>query len=281
MPNFGSHPTYPSNGTSLSHPASDMDLEIVALDEKLREEMKRLASINDELLGKRPSSDPELPSLEHFSRNCERDPGPADDPQRAKKEILQLRQRVNELERMLEEAAYQEATWQERLKEYENLLEEKSEVIRDLHLRLQEVQESQQAAPSSAGRSGRDVEDDEIRAMKAELEEARRQLQEDEDTMMRQMREMEMALARDRAELSRQRNEIQRVQADLNREIELAQRDSGLRERLANLQRRDSGPRRVPPEIQQQARQAQNPPSPTPAPETPQVKKSGFWKLFG
>lgn len=281
MPNLGSHPTtFPSHAKSPSHPSSDLDLEIAALDERLREEMHRLAAINDEILGKKKSSDPALPSLEKFSRDCEIHPGSIEDPEHAKREVLLLRQRVHELERMLEESAYQEATWQERLKEYENLLEEKSEVIRDLHLRLQEMQEVQEHQPVASPKRSAAVEDDELRAMKAELLEARRQLEEDEEAMMRQMREMEMALARDRAELSRQRNEIQRVQADLNREIELAQRDSGLRERLAHLNRRqDSGSRKIPAEVQQQARPAQNPPPPTSEPS--QVKKSGFWKLFG
>jgi hypothetical protein len=54
---------------------------------------------------------------------------------------------------------------------------------------------------------------------------------------MQQMRQMEMAMSKDRAELARQRNEIQRLHSELNREIENASRDPGLRERLVALQR--------------------------------------------
>jgi len=69
----------------------------------------------------------------------------------------------------------------------------------------------------------------------ADVEAQRQQLEEDEAALMHQMREMEMALARDRAELARQRTELQRQQADFAREIEIASRDPELRERLAIL----------------------------------------------
>jgi hypothetical protein len=44
-------------------------------------------------------------------------------------------------------------------------------------------------------------------------------------------------MSRDRAELARQRNEVQRLHNELNHEIEIASRDPGLRERLVALQR--------------------------------------------
>ena len=52
------------------------------------------------------------------------------------------------------------------------------------------------------------------------------------------MSNLEMALAKDRAELARQRTELQRQQADFAREIETASRDPQLHERLASLHRR-------------------------------------------
>ena len=117
-------------------------------------------------------------------------------------------------------------------KEYEALLEEKSEVIRGLHLKLQELQEGTRRAP------GEPVpKEEELCQLKDELEDQRRQLQEDEESLMAQMRDMELALSKDRAELARQRQEMQRLQAELNREIEQAGRDSGLRERLASIRR--------------------------------------------
>ncbi len=69
------------------------------------------------------------------------------------------------------------------------------------------------------------------------MQELRRQLEEDEESLMQQMRQMEMAMSKDRAELARQRNEIQRMHNELNHEIEIASRDPGLRERLVALQR--------------------------------------------
>src|SRR5262249_56612934 len=84
----------------------------------------------------------------------------------------------------------------ERKREYEALLEEKSEVIRSLHQKLQEYQERPTAvAPKEA----------ELVALSEQLEQDRRQLQEDEESLMQQMRQMEMTMSRERAELARQR----------------------------------------------------------------------------
>src|SRR5438132_674997 len=117
-----------------------------------------------------------------------------------------------------------------RQRKYEGLLEEKSEVIRDLHRRLHE--QSEKPAATSAPR------EEELIALSEELERERRQLKEDEEALMEQMRQMEVQMSRERAELARQRNELQRLQVDLRRELELASRDATLRDRLAPLQRR-------------------------------------------
>ena len=55
--------------------------------------------------------------------------------------------------------------------------------------------------------------------------------------MMTQMRQMEMTMAKERAGLARQQQEVQRLQADLAREIENSSRDPELRERLHSLRR--------------------------------------------
>ncbi len=149
-------------------------------------------------------------------------------------ENAELRTHVEELERLLAAANGNEG-WAERQREYENLLDEKSEVIRTLHYRIQELEA--QSAAGAATTLTEDLPDAEnLLRLKRDLEEQRLQLQEDEDAMTEQMRQMELALSRDRAELARQRLEIQRLQADLNREIETATRDPGLRDRLASLQ---------------------------------------------
>jgi DNA repair exonuclease SbcCD ATPase subunit len=138
-----------------------------------------------------------------------------------------------------------EQAWNERQREYESLLEEKSEVIRALHLKIQQWQEAASGggAPGAegapqAGPVNNAEEHQKLLQLKRELDAQRHQLAEDEEALMVQMREMEMSMSRERAELARQRNELARIQSDLNRELEMASRDGGLRDRLAALQRR-------------------------------------------
>jgi hypothetical protein len=133
-----------------------------------------------------------------------------------------------------------EAGWIERQREYEALLEEKSEVIRTLHRQLQELRQNPPAAapapPPQAPAPA--AEDSQLASLKEQLDEDRRQLSADEDALMVQMREMEMAMSRERAEVARQRTEVQRLHNDLKHELGQAARNAGLRERLLPLQRR-------------------------------------------
>ncbi|MCI0685133.1 MAG: hypothetical protein L0Y71_23795 [Gemmataceae bacterium] len=157
-----------------------------------------------------------------------------DELRRLRQENNELRTRVAHLERVARAGASGDDLWAERQSEYEKLLDEKSEVIRTLHLQVQELR----AAGPAASAPTPEVRDASIERQRLELEEQRRQLQGDEASMMEQMRGMELALAKDRAELARQRTELQRHQTDFAREIEMAGRDPQLRERLAGLQRR-------------------------------------------
>jgi hypothetical protein len=108
------------------------------------------------------------------------------------------------------------------------LVEEKSEVIRGLHQKIQEAQQAQESAigvesapAGGASCSGTRLgQAEEILRLKRELEQQRRQLEQDEQDMMTQMRQMEMTMAKERAGLARQQQEVQRLQADLAREIE-------------------------------------------------------------
>jgi chromosome segregation ATPase len=157
-----------------------------------------------------------------------------------RKENAELRAKVEELEQHIQAALDLDATWSERQKEYEVLLEEKSEVIRGLHQKIQELQEGGAVATSSkeGGEQPASVSDAELLPLKEKLERERAQLREDEEALMEQMRGMELTMSRDRAELARQRTELQRLQQELNREIEMAARDGHLRDRLQSLQRR-------------------------------------------
>jgi hypothetical protein len=115
--------------------------------------------------------------------------------------------------------------------EFERILEEKSGLIRELHLKVQEL-EQRPARPVATPR------EEELMALSEELERERQQLKEDEDALMEQMGQMEVQMSRERAELARQRTELQRLQGEIRHELELAARDAALRERLAPLQRR-------------------------------------------
>jgi chromosome segregation ATPase len=158
-------------------------------------------------------------------------------------ENAELKARVAELEQGLAPRESEEG-WTERQREYEALLEEKSEVIRTLHLKIQELQELQESARRAPDEPL--PPEEVLYQLKKELDEQRRQLQEDEESVMAQMRQMELSLSRDRAELARQRQEVQRIQADLNRELEQASRDPELRERLNSLRRPHEPAKREP-----------------------------------
>jgi hypothetical protein len=204
---------------------SDADVDLRSLENRLEEEMRRLAAINQELLGKGPASEARTLDL----------PEEADEVVQIRADNVELRARIVELEGLVQGGAQDDEAWLERQKEYEALLEEKSEVIRSLHAKIQELQEggggTGSADPAPA------TNDSSVQRLHKELADQRRQLEEDEETLMKQMREMEMAMSRDRAELARQRMEIQRLHNELNREIELASRDPQLRERLLAFQR--------------------------------------------
>jgi chromosome segregation ATPase len=206
---------------------SELDIALPAMD-ALGEEFTRLAAVNAELVGRLRGTAAEP------SRSA--DAAEDGDLSAVRHENAALRAHVAELEQAILDQR-DESAWAEAQAEYEALLDEKSEVIRSLHLKLQELQEgTRRAADEPIPR------EEELIQMKKELEEQRRQLAEDEEAVMAQMRQMELALSKDRAELARQRQDVQRLQADLNREIEQADREPGLRERLQSLRRGHEAP---------------------------------------
>jgi hypothetical protein len=193
-------------------------------EEALRREVQRLTAENQHLLGMLAGDSGAGPELE-----------------RLRKENGDLRTSVAEMEQLLESGEGRNSQeWAERQREYEALLEEKSEVIRGLHQKMQDLRQQLEqvgAAPEPVLSDGPVTERD-LQTLKAELVRQREQLEEDEESLMTQMRQMEMGMARERAELARQRAELQRLGNDLKHEIEQASRDGALRERLQHLQRR-------------------------------------------
>jgi hypothetical protein len=214
------------------HQAKESDNNI-ALNE-FDAELERLAAANQQLLSEFNQSSAE---------DAAAPPVEGDELEALRLENAELRARVQELEAF--GAGQQEELWLERQREYEMLLEEKSEVIRGLHQKMQEMQEVQESAiggdsapASSVSCSGNRLgQAEEILRLKREMEEQRRQLEQDEEAMMAQMRQMEMTMAKERAEMARQRQEVQRLKAEITREAENSVRDPELKERLNNLRR--------------------------------------------
>lgn len=180
-----------------------------------------------------------------------------DDPEeitRLQEESDHLRYTLRELHQQLEQVGGDaQPGWGEREREYEDMLEQKSETIRELNVRLQELnQDDGSARATAASAAPANVNQDELANLSDEIErercqleqerrrseDDRRQLRDDEDSMMRQMREMELQMAKERAELARQRNELQRLHSEIRHELELATRDAAVNERLRMLQRR-------------------------------------------
>lgn len=159
-------------------------------------------------------------------------------------ENSELRTLCLELEQALQEATQHSKSGieaEERIKEYDALLEEKNEVIRNLHQELQRAQctiaelEAAAAGPVKRAPSGPLPREEELLALSEELERERRQLQEDEQTLMDQMREMEVGMAKERAEMARQRNDLQRLQNEIRHELERLEKNGAIQSKIDNL----------------------------------------------
>ncbi len=162
-------------------------------------------------------------------------------------ENAQLRSLCAELEQALQEAVQLnegQTSPSESLGDYEALLDEKTETIRQLHQELQEAQrmvaeleaqllEAQQERPPA----GPTPREEELLALSEELERERRQLQEDEQTLMDQMREMEVSMARERAEMARQRNDLTRLQNEIRHELERLEKSGVAVRKMEELKR--------------------------------------------
>src|SRR4051794_4751544 len=205
-------------------------------------------------------------------------------------ENAQLRQLCAELEQALQEAtahAPDVAAFEERTREYEALLEQKDDSIRQLHQQLQDAQAALDESgnrPAAGRPSGPVAAEDELLRLSEELERERRQLQEDEQSLMEQMRQMEMSMARERAELARQRNDLQRLRGEIGHEIERLERTGALQSKIEGLKSKflDAANRRgaAPPSSGTTPAEPA-PASPAPSPANPSKKDSLMGRLFG
>ncbi len=151
-----------------------------------------------------------------------------------------------ELEQALQESAQlnESHVGGDRIGEYEAMLEEKTETIRQLHQEMQnahsivsdlesQLQEALEVRPPA----GPTPREEELLALSEELERERRQLQEDEQTLMEQMREMEVSMARERADMARQRNDLTRLQNEIRHELERLEKSGAAVRKLEELKR--------------------------------------------
>src|SRR5262245_42830348 len=220
------------------------------------------------------------------------DPGVARELEHLRHDNSQLRALCAELEQALQEAASQQpvdlAAVEERLREYEQLIDEKSETIRRLHQELQEARAVVDGAPTAeaAKPQGPMPAEDELLRLSEELERERRQLQEDEQSLMEQMRQMEMTMARERAEMARQRNDLQRLYGEIRHELERLERNGALQNKMDELKAKlqDASTRRgASPSTPGGGKAASSPPPPTtPQQPPPGSQGKGFMgRLFG
>jgi len=158
----------------------------------------------------------------------------------------QLRSLCAELEQALQESAQlnEQPVGEERLREYDALLEEKTDTIRQLHQELQnahsmvaELESQVHHAVQERPPDGPTPREEELLALSEELERERRQLQEDEQTLMDQMREMEVSMARERAEMARQRNDLTRLQSEIRHELERLEKSGTAVRKMEELKR--------------------------------------------
>src|SRR5262249_37088175 len=89
----------------------DPELELLGTDDPLQEEMRRLAAINQELLGKT--------RLKSLNTSIPEASETLDDAALLQKENAELRARIEELERALQSGSPEGVSWEERQKEYE------------------------------------------------------------------------------------------------------------------------------------------------------------------
>lgn len=178
-------------------------------------------------------------------------PPAAPPPDELRAENEQLREIAAELKAQFAEISKPAATsWEDREREYEALLDEKSEMIRTLHVRIQELEA---ASGSRAAAKGSPADDDpellatieelsreqaEMDKERALLDEDRRQLRQDEEDMESRMQEMELQVAKSRSDLVRQRHEVHELYGMVRVELEKGQQSGVMSDRLKSLLQR-------------------------------------------
>jgi type I site-specific restriction endonuclease len=207
------------SGSNSGAPREGLNLD------SIKDELRRLSVANQELLESFSGRD--AAAAKGANRAT-----PTENVDRLTRENAELKRRIVDLEGAL--ANQTPESWTEQQRNFEELLDEKSEIIRTLNHKIQALTES-----GSLGAN--DYEQEKLQALAADLQARDEQLRADEEAMQMQVREMEMRMSRERAELARQKSQIDRLHSDLERELEVASRDPNLRDRLRSLQRSGDG----------------------------------------
>jgi hypothetical protein len=222
---------------SLNHGSQSRDEEPPAQDDWLAQAARETA-------GGAPHS-----SSEESHAHAEGAP-PAGSLAQLEAENEELRSIIAELRQHLDDAAQNgQGSFEDRESQYEAMLEDKSEEIRGLYIKIKELEElaAEVRGPGQGrpggGNSDEDAMREELENERMQVEEERqrveeevRQLREDEDDLMRRMREMELQMAKGRADLTRQHNELHQMHNEIRRELENAQQAGTFNERVRSLQ---------------------------------------------
>ena len=136
-----------------------------------------------------------------------------------RKEIERLRTNLEQARTRVLQFEKDAEHWQAREKEYELMLEEKSELIRQLH----------QQARTAPVTKGEGPSEDELVALHQELQRERQLLEEDRMALEEQFRQTELQMAKERAEIFKVRNEAQRMQNEIKRQVEILEREAKVR----------------------------------------------------
>jgi hypothetical protein len=169
----------------------------------------------------------------------------------AQVELDKLRAENAELKKMLAEvqqfyAEHDPSHLEQQQQEVESALSAKDAEIAALKVQVEEWHSKMQTHRLVPSEDEMAKMSDELEKERCQLAQERKQIEtgrtelgDDEETLMKQMREMEVGLAKDRAELARQRTELQRLHVEIKHELEQLDRgDASMKERLAQFQRR-------------------------------------------
>jgi DNA repair exonuclease SbcCD ATPase subunit len=162
----------------------------------------------------------------------------------------ELSRLIEEMRPVLEEASKQEERFQKKEREYATQLSEKNQQVDELLAKVKQLEEQVAAAPvpkpvTNARRTRRDGATNwSKKAPSSHKSGVGSTRSADSFTMMKnrlrkQMRDMEVSMARERAMMARQETELKRLSAEIQHELEMLQRGDGtLREQLSRFQRR-------------------------------------------